>query len=108
MDIAQLIELWEDRSLRTQEVADRLGVPLQTLYCVATRHGLGKRRAARKKPAGIDDGTERTSRDPTPAEIERLKEELFQRRLAKLRVETPEETAERVLREFGEAYAPPA
>ena len=103
MDMARLVALWEDRTLRTEEVAEQLGVSQSTLYCVASRHGLGKRKARRKRVPMMDDGTEITWRDPTPAEIERMKEELSQRRLEKMRQETPEETAERVLREFGEA-----
>jgi hypothetical protein len=105
MDLARLIALWEDRTLRTAEIAEQMGIDQSMLYKLAARHGLGRRKAARKRPKGIDDGTDITWRDPTPAEIDRLKEELFQKRLAKLRVETPQETAERVLREFGEVYA---
>jgi transposase-like protein len=105
MDLARLVALWEDRTLRVDEVAEQMGCTLNVLYKVAARHGLKRRKAARKKPPGVDDGTEITWRDPTPAEIERMKEELFQARLAKLRVETPEETAERVLRELREVYA---
>jgi hypothetical protein len=105
MDLARLVALWEDRTLRTEEVAEQLGCSMSLLYKLSTRHGLRKRKGPRKRQRGIDDGTEITWRDPTPAEIERLKEELWQRKLAKLRVETPQETAERVLREFGEVYA---
>jgi hypothetical protein len=105
MDLARLIALWEDRTLRTDEVAEQLGCSLQMLYKLAARHGLGRRKGPRKKQRSRDDGTEITWRDPTPDEIERLKEELWQRKLAKLRVETPQETADRVLREFGEVYA---
>lgn len=101
MDLARLVALWEDRTLRTEEIAEQLGCAPNTLYAIAARNGLGRRKGARKRPRGIDDGTEITWRDPTPAEIERMKEELFQARLAKLRVETPEETAERVMRELG-------
>lgn len=100
MDIARLVALWEDRTLRTEEIAEQLGVDLSMLYKIAARNGLGRRKhAIRKRPPGIDDGTEITWRDPTPAEIERMKEEIWQRKLAKLRAETPEETAERIIRE---------
>lgn len=105
MDLARLVALWEDRTLRTDEVAEQLGCTVRMLYTLAARHGLGKRKGPRKRMRSIDDGTEITWRDPTPAEIERLKEEIWQRKLAKLREETPQETAERVLREFGEVYA---
>lgn len=107
MDIARLRALWEDMTLRTAEVAEQLGIHVDTLYVIAARHGLPRRaRAARKRHRGVDDGNEITWRDPTPAEIERMKEQIWQRKLAKLRQETPEETAERVLREFGETYSP--
>lgn len=105
MDLARLVALWEDRTLRTEEIAEQLGIPVKSLYCIASRNGLGKRKGPRKRLPSMDDGTEITWRDPTPAEIERMKEEIWQRKLAKLRQETPEETAERVLREFGEVYA---
>jgi hypothetical protein len=105
MDLARLIALWEDRTLRTDEVAEQLGCSLPMLYKLAARHGLGRRKGPRKKQRSVDDGTEITWRDPTPDEIERLKEEIWRKKLAKLRVETPQETAERVLREFGEVYA---
>jgi hypothetical protein len=99
MDLARLIALWEDRTLTTEEVAEQLGCALKTLYAVAARHGLGRRRGARRKRAGRDDGTEITWRDPTPAEIEQMKEQIWQKKLAKLRQETPQETAERIYRE---------
>lgn len=104
MDLARLVALWEDRTLRTEEIAEQLGCSLNTLYVVAARNGLGRRKGARKRIRSVDDGTEITWRDPTPAEIERMKEEIFQKRLAKLRVETPQETAERVMREIGVAW----
>lgn len=105
MDIARLVALWEDRTLSTQDVAEQLDMNINTLYKIAQRNGLGRRKGRRKRQASMDDGTEITWRDPTPAEIEQMKEELWQKKLAKLRQETPEETAERVLREFGEVYA---
>ena len=105
MDLARLVALWEDRTLRTEEVAEQLGCTIKMLYKLAARHGLGKRKAARKRRKSMDDGTEITWRDPTPAEIERLKEEIWASKLAKLREETPQETAERLLRELGEVYA---
>jgi transposase-like protein len=99
MDLANLVALWSDSSLRTSEVARRMGVTERHLLAVASRNGLGRRAGPRKKKAGRDDGTEMTDRDPTPAEIERMKDELWKRKLAKLRQETPQETAERILRE---------
>jgi hypothetical protein len=105
MDLLRLVALWEDRTLRTDEVAEQMGCTVNMLYKLAARHGLGKRKGPRKRHRSIDDGTEITWRDPTPAEIERLKEELWRKKLAKLRAETPQETADRVLREFGEVYA---
>ena len=38
-----LLELWHDNSLRTPEVADRLGVTQPSLYRIAGRHGLPRR-----------------------------------------------------------------
>lgn len=105
MDIARLVALWGDRTLRVEDIAEQLSMTPNMVYRVAARNGLGRRKGPRKRKPSIDDGTEITWRDPTPAEIDRMKEELFQKRLAKLRTETPEETAERVLREFGEVYA---
>lgn len=105
MDIARLVALWQDETLRVEEIAEQLSVLPRTVYKLAARHGLGRHKGPRKRPKSIDDGTEITWRDPTPAEIERMKEELWQRKLAKMRSETPQETAERVLREFGEVYA---
>ena len=105
MDIARLIALWEDRTLCVDEIAEQLSMTPKAVYKLAARHGLGRRKGARRKKAGMDDGTEITWRDPTPAEIERMKEEIWQKKLAKLKQETPQETAERVLREFGEVYA---
>ena len=105
MDIARLVALWEDRTLRVEDIAEQLSVTVGMVYKLAARNGLGRRKGPRKRKRGMADGTEITWRDPTPAEIERMKEELWQRKLAKLRQETPEETAERVLREFGEVYA---
>lgn len=105
MDIARLVALWGDRTLRVGDIAEQLSMTPNMVYRVAARNGLGRRKGPRKRQKCIDDGTEITWRDPTPAEIDRMKEELFQKRLAKLRTETPEETAERVLREFGEVYA---
>lgn len=105
MDIARLVALWEDRTITTHEIAEQLGCSRDTLYRIAARNGLGRRKGAATKRVGRDDGTEITWRDPTPAEIERMKEEIWQKKLVKLRQETPQETAERVLREFGEVYA---
>lgn len=99
MDLARLVALWEDRTLRVEEIAEQLGCSPVMVYKLAERNGLGRRKGPRKRRASIDDGTEITWRDPTPAEIERMKEELWQKKLAKLRAETPEETAERILRE---------
>ena len=82
IDVPRLYSLWHDRTLRTEEVAEMLGVTQSTLYSLARRHSLPRRSSPR---AGSDDGTERTWRDPTPSEIERLKEEIFQRILARLR-----------------------
>jgi len=99
MDIARLTALWYDRTLRTTEVAQQLGIHPDTLYKLAQRHGLPRRKAARRRIRSIDDGTDITWRDPTPSEIEQMKEELFLRRLQKLRNESSEETTERLLRE---------
>lgn len=99
MDLARLVALWEDQTLRVEEIAEQLNCTPRLIYKLADRHGLGRRKSPRKRRASIDDGTEITWRDPTPAEIERMKEELWQRKLAKLRAETPEETAERIYRE---------
>lgn len=106
MDIARLTALWYDRTLTTTDVAKQMGIHLDTLYKLAQRHGLPRRKAARRRIRSIDDGTDITLRDPTPSEIERMKEELFQKRLQKLRNESSEETTERLLRErkrFAEA-----
>ena len=105
MDIARLVALWEDRTLCVDDIAQQLSMTPKAVYKLAARHGLGRRKGARRKKLGRDDGTEITWRDPTPAEIERMKEEIWQKKLAKLKQETPQETAERVLREFGEVYA---
>lgn len=105
MDLARLVALWGDRTLRVEEIAEQLGVPPNAVYKLAARHGLGRRKGPRKRQKGLDDGTEITWRDPTPAEIEQMKEEIWQKKLAKMRSETPQETADRVLREFGEVYA---
>lgn len=99
MDIARLTALWYDRTLTTTDVAKQMGIHLDTLYKLAQRHGLPRRKAARRRIRSIDDGTDITWRDPTPSEIERMKEELFQKRLQKLRNESSEETTERLLRE---------
>lgn len=82
IDVPRLFALWNDRTLRTEEVAEMLGITTKRLYAAAQRHGLGKRHYVR---ATRDDGTEQTWRDPTPTEIERLKEEIFQRNLARMR-----------------------
>lgn len=106
MDIARLTALWYDRTLTTTDVAKQMGIHLDTLYKLAQRHGLPRRKAARRRIRSMDDGTDITWRDPTPSEIERMKEELFQKRLQKLRNESSEETTERLLRErkrFAEA-----
>lgn len=101
MDLARLVALWEDRTLRTDEIAEQLGCSMDTLYKVAARNGLPRRKGCKTRREGSDHGTEITWRDPTPAEIERMKEEIWQRKLAKMRAETPEETAQRVLLESG-------
>ena len=105
MDLARLVALWEDRTLRVEDIAEQLSMTPKAVYTLAARNGLGRRKGPRKRQKGMDDGTDITWRDPTPAEIERMKEEIWQKKLAKLREETPQETAERVLREFGEVYA---
>lgn len=101
MDLARVTALWHDKTLRTDEIAMQMGCRVDTLYKVAARHGLPKRRGAKTRRQSRDDGTEITWRDPTPDEIERMKEEIWQRKLARMRAETPQETAERVLRELG-------
>lgn len=99
MDIARLVSLWHDKTLRTDEVASKLGINVKTLYLIASRHGLPRRKGTRRRIASIDDGTEPTANDPTPSEIERMKEVLFRQRLERLRNESSEETTERLLRE---------
>lgn len=105
MDLERVIALWHDKTLRTDEIAAQIGCRVDTLYKVAARHGLPKRIGAKTRRKSFDDGTEITWRDPTPDEIERMKEELWQKKLARMRAETPQETADRVLRELSEAYA---
>lgn len=99
MDLAKLVTLWSDSTLRTEEVAAQLGCTVRYCLKVAARNGLGRRKSPRKRRPSIDDGTEMTHRDPTPSEIERMKEEIWRRKLDKLRHETPEETAQRIYRE---------
>lgn len=87
MDVGQLISLWHDKTVRTEEVAKRLGISVQALYRIAFRNGLPRRNAARKRIRSVDDTTEMTSVDPTPEEIEARKAEVWEQRLRAMRCE---------------------
>jgi len=89
-DTKLLAELWSAGETG-DVIARRLGVSNSWVTKTAVRLGLPKRARVQKHQ----------QRDPTPAEIERLKEELFQKRLAQMRAEHPDVTRARVRRECG-------
>lgn len=61
-----LFKLWHDYSLRTTEVAARLGCSPRRLSAEARRYGLPRRKPTHKPRA---DDLDRQAGDPTPEEI---------------------------------------
>lgn len=68
---AELFRLWHDDSLRTIEVAERLGVSQVFLYTLARRHHLPKRNGPRggykPPPPKVDNDPDPEPFDETPA-----------------------------------------
>ena len=89
-DTKLLAELWS-AGVTGDAIARRLGVSNSWVTKTAATLGLPKRVRVQKHQRP----------DPTPAEIERLKEELFQKRLAQMRAEHPDVTRARGRRECG-------
>jgi transposase len=92
--VAELFRLWHDSTLRTTEVAERLGVSTVFLYTLAKRHALPRRAS----PPPDEGFSQRRPDDPTPEQIEELKREIRERHLAERRAEPASTTHTRAWR----------
>ena len=65
-DTPTLYRLWNDDTLRTIDVARELGVTQPTLYAIADRHKLGRRRGPTMQPG------QKSVEPPAPSEADEL------------------------------------
>jgi hypothetical protein len=96
--VSDLFRLWQDETLKTEQVAQQIGVSTNYLYAIAKRHGLPRR----KGPAPVRDLLERQRDDPTPEEIEELKRDLREKHFAEMRAESVEASRARAWRQRNE------
>ena len=66
VSVPELFRLWGDKSLRTDEIADRLGVSLGSLWKLKVRHALPVRVGAVRLSTA---NSGRRHDDPTPEQI---------------------------------------
>lgn len=74
-DVEKLKELWHQGQTHAQ-IASALGCPVLYVSQLRVRHDLPRRRQKYRPPS---------IRDPSPAELERLKKELREKHLAEMR-----------------------
>jgi transposase-like protein len=91
MDVPKLFAMW-NAGARVEDIALAFNVSATLVYRWRRQYALPARPGSSTKPV----------EDPTPDELERRKEEVFQRHLAQRRAESPDVTRVRVLRERGE------
>jgi hypothetical protein len=92
--VTELFRLWHDQTLRTEQVAQHIGVSTAYLYTLAKRHGLPRR----KGPPPSKGYSQRCPGDPTPEEIEERKRELRERHFAEMRAESTQASRTRAWR----------
>lgn len=90
MDVPKLFQMW-NAGARVEDIALAFNVSSTLVYRWRRQYGLPERGRVSNLPTP----------DPSPEELERRKEEVWQRHLAALRAEHPDVTRVRVLRERG-------